>query len=157
MTKYDINQELKLVIHKYRGDVTPNHLKNAWHTFLHLKSFTSDGYNLLSDYSEAKFNLELHELDVARPFLKRHRYFLQGKKEAVVTNDPVTTAICSLFEQHAYEDAGMLVRVFTTKEAAFKWIMNCKYDCKCYQNNCKILAEKRYEEFMDDYFSLKQN
>jgi len=149
MTKYDINTELKLVIHKYKGDVTQNHLKNAWHTFMHLKSFTSEGYNLISDYSDGKFKLDLHDLDIARPFLKSHRHMLQGKKEAVITKDPFTTAICSLFEQYAYEDAGMVVKVFSTKDAAFRWLMNCKYSCGCNQKNCKILIEKRYEEFIE--------
>ncbi|MBU1369084.1 MAG: hypothetical protein KJ578_04020 [Bacteroidetes bacterium] len=149
MTKYDINTELKLVIHKYKGDVTAHHLKNAWLTFMHLKSFTVEGYNLISDYSEGKFRMHLNELNVARAFLKGHRYMLQGKKEAIISKDPYTTAIGSLFEQYALEDAGMIVKVFNTKDAAFRWIMHCKYSCGCYQKNCKILTEKRYEEFME--------
>lgn len=158
MTKYDINTELKLVIHKYKGDVTTHHLKNAWHTFMHLKSFTSEGYNLISDYSEGKFRIRLSELNVARAFLKRHRYMLQGKKEAVITKDPYTTAISSLFEQYAHEDAGMIVKVFSTKDAAFKWIMNCKYSCDCCQKNCKILTEKWYEKFKEhNCHTVKQN
>jgi len=149
MLSLDIDDDLKLVIHKHIGDVTPTSLANAWLTFMQTRAFKEMGYNLLSDYRDAKFTFILEELVTARGYLKRNRPILQGKKEAIITNEPYTTAVSALFERYAKEDAGLELRIFVTESAALRWIMDCHRSCHCSLNTCQLREDKAARDFLE--------
>lgn len=136
MVFLDIDNDRKLVIVRHIGEVTISSLTNAWLTFIYTKSFRELGFNLLSDCRGAKFIFRMNELGVARSFMKEYKTILQGKKAAMITDEPYTTAVGTLFERFAYEDARMVLKVFSTEGAALKWVMNCKFICLCSINNC---------------------
>jgi hypothetical protein len=138
MLSLDLDDERKLVIIKHIGDVTFASLAHGWLTLLHTKAFKDKGYNLLSDYRGAKFTFKLNELIVARKFMKDFKTVLKGKKVAVITDEPYITAISTLFEIYAYEDAELILKIFATEKAALKWVMDCHYRCNCKQNACVL-------------------
>jgi len=138
MLSLDINHDIGIIIQKQSGEIKQRDLKNAWLTILEMKSFRFHGYDLLSDFRDGKLVSLTDEIKRAREFFTHNRETLNGKKEAIITSDPYTSAMCQLFERYAMECAGMQIRIFSTEKAALKWLINCKYSCHCNIENCRM-------------------
>jgi hypothetical protein len=136
MLSLDIIDELDIVVHRYKDIVTARKLGGAWNALMKLEAFTEKGYDLISNYGKAKFDFRLEDLEVAKKFLRKYRMKLSGKKEAIITDNPYTTALCMLFKQHAQNEAGLQVRIFSTEQAAIKWIIQCAKPCYCSIEKC---------------------
>jgi hypothetical protein len=118
-----INHELKIICYTHPGVITDvSEIGLAWEELLKLDEFTKMNYNLLSDYRESKFSFSVENKDLIVEFLFTIRHLLQNKKQALVLDDPRSTALSVLFERQVYERVGFLVKVFSSKEYAIKWL-----------------------------------
>jgi hypothetical protein len=88
-----------------------------------LKEFTHLKYNLLSDYTDAKFLMNEKEIDEICGFLLNLKELLEGKKQALILHEPVSTALSILFEGEVNKKVGFIVKVFSTEKAALYWLM----------------------------------
>ncbi len=92
--------------------------------FLKMVEFTHLGYNLLSDYSDAKFNISTAFLPELMEFMKAIENIVKGKKQSIIVADPYSTAASLIFENEVNTKVGFLVKVFCTRKAALAWLIN---------------------------------
>lgn len=118
----EINHEIKLIWITYSGVVEKQDLAEVWRHLLSLKEFTSLKYNLLSDYRNSKFDISVDDTDGMWQFLESIKSILNGKKECAILNNPYDTAISMLFQIKTLKKLGYSVKLFSTEEAALKWI-----------------------------------
>jgi hypothetical protein len=119
----DIDRNKKLIRYQHKGFIVKEEIGKAWNEFLTLNEFTHQNFNLLSDYREAKFNIEIHEVDLICGFLRSISNIVSGKKQALVLHEPLSTALSILFGEKVNEQIGFKVKVFSTKTAAIKWLL----------------------------------
>lgn len=117
-----VDDELKIIHYKHTGLLKVEELGQAWQKLLELEEFTNLKYNLLSDYTEADFDFSVDKTDLIWEFLHSIKHILKGKKEAVITSKPVSTAISFLFESESNKLLNFDVRTFSTREAALEWL-----------------------------------
>lgn len=122
---YEINikHDLKLIQYKHCGFIDKDEIGKAWQEFLSLKEFTELKYNLFSDYTEAKFVLDIEDVHLITGFLFSIKDILFEKKQALVVLDKYNTAISNLFSKDVIEKVGFLVQVFNNKEEALQWLI----------------------------------
>ncbi len=118
----DIDHTNKLIRYQHGGEINKGNIGEAWNQFLQLKEFTDLKYNLLSDYSDAKFLMNYKEINEISGFLSRIKEILEGKKQAIVLLEPVSTALSMLLEGEVNKQIGFIVKVFSTKKAAIQWL-----------------------------------
>ena len=87
-----------------------------------MKEFTELGYNLLSDYEDAKFSMKVRDIDEITGFLSKLKPILEGKKQALIMTEPMTTALSLIFEGDVNEQVGFVVKVFSSQKAGLKWL-----------------------------------
>ncbi|MBK7212012.1 MAG: STAS/SEC14 domain-containing protein [Bacteroidales bacterium] len=116
----DIN---KIIIYKHYGILSIDQIGEAWQSLLKTEQFLHHGYNLLSDYTEADFGFSVNSTEKAWSFFHSIQHILDGKKEAVVTSTPLTTAISVLFEHETLKELNFEVKTFSTKEVAIDWLL----------------------------------
>lgn len=117
-----IDHNLKLIKYKHSGIVKAEDIGEAWNNFLILDEFTKLRYNLLSDYSDGIFQIDLDKLPEIIDFMRAIEDIVRGKKQALVVSEPYSVAASMLFEKEVNEQVGFNVKVFSTKEAALKWL-----------------------------------
>jgi hypothetical protein len=123
--RYSINidHEHRVINYTHDGSISLAQLEEAWDQLLGCKEFTEQSFNLLSDYRGGKLILSKENLKFVNDFLRSVRVILEGKKQAVVVDDPVSTAISILFEEKMLLDIKFKVKTFSTMEAALKWLV----------------------------------
>lgn len=47
---------------------------------------------------------------------------VRGKKQALIIDDPYSAAGSMIFESDVYKKVGFNVKIFSTEEAAIKWL-----------------------------------
>jgi hypothetical protein len=119
----DVDHQKRLIRYKHSGDIPKDDIGQAWQQFLKLKEFTHEKYNLLSDYRKSKFIFEFEDLNLITNFLSTLKAVLNGKKQALILDEPESTALSLLFEGDVTEKTGFIVKVFSTEEEAVKWLM----------------------------------
>jgi hypothetical protein len=121
---YSINtdHQNRIIHYRHSGFIGKDEIGMAWQEFLQMKEFTELKYNLLSDYTDAKFNMNIKDIDEITGFLARLKPILDGKKQALIMTEPMTTALSLLFEGDVNEQVGFIVKVFSEKEAGLNWI-----------------------------------
>ncbi len=120
-----IDHELKLIKYKHNGILLSEDIGYVWENeLLKLTEFTQMGYNLFSDYSEAEFKIPTTFLPELITFMENIKPIVYGKKQSIVVNHPYSTAASLIFENEVTKRVGFLVKVFSTKEAALKWILS---------------------------------
>jgi hypothetical protein len=117
-----IDHNNKVIIYKHFGEIKKEDIGAAWYEFLQMEEFTQKKYNLLSDYSEGKFILDVKEVDEITEHLYKLKDILENKKQAIIINEPVSAAISVLFEGEVNEKVGFKVTIFSTIEAGMKWL-----------------------------------
>ena len=55
-------------------------------------------------------------------YMKAIEPIVKGKKQALIVDDPYSVAGSMLFENKVYREVGFIVKVFSTEEAALKWL-----------------------------------
>ena len=121
--KINIDTENKIIRYQHSGNIDKENIGKAWSEFLRMKEFTELQYNLLSDYSEAKFNMVREDVDLITNFLLTLKDILKDKKQALIIDEPFSTALSILFQGEVNRVIGFEVRIFSTKEAAFNWLI----------------------------------
>ena len=123
---FRIDNENQIIIYKHHGLLQIEDIGLAWHDLLNVKEFRHNGFNLLSDYSDAEFNFPLAKTQYAWDYLYSIRDILKNKKEAVITSTPASTAISILFENETFSKLNFEVKTFSTFSAAMSWLKEKK-------------------------------
>ncbi len=119
----NIDKNSKLILYKHTGFIKKEAIGEAWEEFLSMKEFTELKYNLLSDYTEATFDITTNDADFILDFLFDIKDLLKDKKQALVIADPYSTALSFIFEKQVLEKVRFKVKVFSTREAALAWLI----------------------------------
>ncbi len=118
-----IENNLKLIKYKHDGLLVAEDIGYVWENeFLKMKEFTQMGYNLFSDYSDAKIKIPTSFLPELMTFMKNIKFIVEGKKQSIVVADPYSTAASLIFENEVNKEVGFKVKVFSTKTAALNWV-----------------------------------
>ena len=118
----DIDHELKLIIYRHSGLLSTENIGEVWTQFLTMPEFTQMKYNLLSDYRKSKFLFSVEKVTEIVNFMRNIEAIVRGKKQALILDDPRSTAASILFEQKVYKEVGFDVKVFSTENAALDWL-----------------------------------
>jgi len=118
----NIDHENRLIRYKHCGSIRKDDIGQAWRKFLELKEFTHEKYDLLSDYRNAAFIMDSNDVKLIVGFLYNIKDILKGKNQALVVEDPKSTAISLLFEDEVYHKTGFNVKIFSSYDQAFKWL-----------------------------------
>jgi len=118
-----IDHHLKLIRYKHSGLLKSNDIELAWKEFLGMEEFTELKYNLLSDYTDAEFDIPVDFLPELIEFMQNIKPIVEGKKQSLIVTGPFTTAASMLFETEVNKEVGFLVKVFSTEEKALEWLL----------------------------------
>ncbi len=116
------DKNLKIIKHKLIGDLDESNLGKAWEKIVQMEEFRKFGYNVLSDYREAKFKFTIKETDILDDIISNYKTLLDGKKGAVIVNVPLYTAISVLISEKFRNVPNYKVKIFSTEEAAIEWL-----------------------------------
>jgi hypothetical protein len=120
--KFIIDDEKRIVFYHHHGMLKIEDIGNAWQDLVRLEEFSSKGYNLLSDYSDADFDFSVHKTEMVWDYFESIKDILWDKKEAVIVSTPTATAISILFENEAFSTLNFKVKTFSTRDAAISWL-----------------------------------
>lgn len=118
----DIDHEHKIILYRHSGIIKKEDIGKAWEKLLNLKEFTEKGYNLLTDYRNAIFDMEIADIQLISNHLIQLKSILKGKKQAFIIDQPINTALSILFKGEVYKQIGFIVRTFSTEESALEWL-----------------------------------
>lgn len=76
-----IDHENKLIHYKHNGNITKADIGMAWEELLQMEEFTQKNYDMLTDYSEAKFVMKDDEITEITMFLSTLKSILKGKNK----------------------------------------------------------------------------
>lgn len=121
-----LDHERKLVYYKHEGFIKREEIGEVWRQILSLKEFTEMSYDLISDYRYGKFDFIPNDdnITVIDNFFISIKHILKGKLEAVILDDPFSTAVSMLFENKYENSIGFKIKIFSSHQAAYKWIAN---------------------------------
>jgi len=119
----DIDHDRKLIIYRHSGFLTTDNIGEVWTQLLAMPEFTQMKYNLLSDYRNSRFIFSVEEVTEIVNFMRNIENMVRGKKQALILEDPRSTAASMLFEQKVYDEVGFDVQVFSTEKAALRWLL----------------------------------
>lgn len=117
-----IDHKNKLIRYRHSGLIYAGDIEEAWGDFLKLNEFTHAKYNLLSDYRGGKFEIPTDFLPEIIKFMKNIEAVVRGKKQALVVDEPYSVAASIIFKNEVNKKIGFIVSVFSTEEAALKWL-----------------------------------
>jgi hypothetical protein len=75
----EVLHDQKIIVYEHEGKIRRDEIGDVWRELLKMKEFTSEGYNLLSDYSNGKFDFSIGEMALIDDFLKSLKHILFGK------------------------------------------------------------------------------
>ena len=117
-----IDHDNKFIRLKHQNQIKAENIGEAWDELLMLEEFTVGKYNLFSDYRKGIFigsTVDVYEIcDILRPL----KGILQDKKQAMLLDSPMNTALSILFKKEVYNQIGFIINIFSTEEAAYSWI-----------------------------------
>jgi hypothetical protein len=119
----ELDHPNKLVRYSHKGEISKENVGEAWEEFLKLNEFVKDGYNLMSDYREARFQISFDEVYAISDFLFHIRDILHKKKQALIISEPMNKPISVLFEGEINHRIGFVVKVFATEDKAMEWLL----------------------------------
>jgi len=112
----------KIIRYKHWGVITRGDIGAAWLQLLQLEEFTAGKYNLLSDYSDGKYQMATDEVNMITNHLAGLSDILNGKKQAIIICEATSTAITMIFEGEVIRKVGFIVQTFSTVEAGLRWL-----------------------------------
>lgn len=117
-----IDNHLKIIRYKHYGVIERSELGEAWDQLINIKEFTDDHYNLLFDYTECQFSITTDDFKEIEDFLKSITHLIRGKKQAVIVDNPKTTAVSLIIRSKVNQATGFHIEVFSTRDAAITWL-----------------------------------
>ncbi len=118
-----IDHHFKIIRYKHTGSIKKEDLDAAWSELIQIKEFTQFGYNLLSDYRDSIFDIPLTLKDAIFKEMMPLKVFLEGKKQSLIIDNPLSMALAMLFVKDAFKKIGFKIESFSTEEAAIAWLM----------------------------------
>ncbi len=119
----EVDHDYKIIRYRHTGSIEKEEIGKAWEDLLSKNEFTNLNYNLLSDYRNSTFNLNVEDVDLICDFLLTLKHILKDKKQSLILDDPISTAMSLIFEGEVNEKIGFKVKVFSTENAALKWLL----------------------------------
>jgi hypothetical protein len=122
--KYSINvdHKLRLIRFRHSGLINVEDYYEAWNELLALKELTKLKYNLISDYSNGKFQIPVKYLPEIIDFMQEIKNIVREKKQALIVNEPYSVAVSMLFAEKVNVKTRFNIEVFSTETAALKWL-----------------------------------
>ena len=117
-----IDHQRKVVFYRHHGVIKMDDIGLAWEEFLKMEEFVCGKYNLLSDYSQGVYDFNIKDIDLIVGFLQNLQGVICNKKQAMIIDNPYSTAAAMLFVDSVFEKTGFIVKVFSTEEAALFWL-----------------------------------
>lgn len=117
-----VNHPQKTIHYTHTGVLNKEEIGLAWTELLKMEEFTQLKYNLLTDYSQAHFDMAVSDCDLIVNFLATLEPVLKDKKQAMIVSEPRNTALCLLFESEVNKHIGFIVRIFSSRPAAIQWL-----------------------------------
>jgi hypothetical protein len=121
---FSLDHKNKIIRYKHSGKLKMEDLGKAWDDFLKIEEFTLGGYNLLSDYTEAIFDMGVEAVDEIVKILDSMGPVLHGKKQSIIVEDPYSMAGSILFEKISHNKLAFKIKIFSTEEAALKFLLS---------------------------------
>ena len=120
--EYRIDHKRKLIIDTIRGEIQLNELINHEKAKLHDPEH-NDTYSALIDIRDSKFLLDKDEKEVVYNFYKEYSAKINmNRKCAFLTSKPKEVVTSELFKLEVNQFTEMTFRIFTTEEAAYRWL-----------------------------------
>lgn len=117
------DHELKIIRYTHSGKINKEDIGKAWEDLLNMAEFTHGSYNLLSDYRNATFNMDIDEVYEIVDILEGMGPILHGKKQSLIVRDPYSTAGSILFEEISQRKLKFKIKIFSTPDAAVSWLL----------------------------------
>lgn len=114
--------QLNIIRYTHSGHVSKEDIGQVWDKLLKMKEFIHDGFNLLSDYRDAVFDMDIEEIYEIVDILEEMGPVLHGKKQSLVVKDPYPTAGSILFEEVSQRKLKFKIKIFSTLDAAIHWL-----------------------------------
>ncbi len=118
-----LDHDNKLVRYRHSGNLKMEDIGMAWDNFLNMKEFVHEKYNLLSDYRDAVFDMDIDEAYKIISILDSMGSTLDDKKQSIIVKDPYSTAGSILFEQLSRQQLNFKIKIFSTEKAALEWLL----------------------------------
>ncbi len=112
----------RYILYTHSGSLNADSIGLTWVELLNMPEFVENRYNLLTDYSGAVYGGVIEDLERISEHLSQYKSILQGKKQAIIFNDPYSTALTVLFNSIVEKNIGFIVEVFSTREHAIDWL-----------------------------------
>ncbi|MBU2556359.1 MAG: hypothetical protein KJ578_01110 [Bacteroidetes bacterium] len=129
MTEDSINYRVivdynsRLIHYTHWGKATRKSIGEAWKQIIDMPEFADDAYNIFTDYSKCSFDFDWSSQAFIQAFLNEYKTMLQSKKQAIVIEDPKSTAISMLFQEPLKHKFDFQIKLFSTHEAAMHWLL----------------------------------
>jgi hypothetical protein len=117
-----VDHNNKIIRYNHTGNIVKEDIGKAWEVLLQKEEFTQLKYNLLTNYAKANSNIDIEDINLICEHLVSLEPILRDKKQAFIMDDPTGTAISILFQSEVYKKIGFIVKVFSTENAAVKWL-----------------------------------
>jgi hypothetical protein len=116
----NVNHEKNYVELKFMGNIFGDQIAEAWEELLSNKYFAEKKYNLLTDYRFC----QMHFMDAesTNEFLKSVINIIDGKKEALVIQDPDNTARSMFLISNVSAELNYCMKIFYSHETAIQWL-----------------------------------
>ncbi len=118
-----IDHDNRLIRYRHSGFLSLEDVGQAWNKFLMMSEFTEQNYSLLSDYRNSTFVGKANQVNDLIAILMDLKPIIDGKKQALLIDNPINTALSILFESKVYSKTGFMVKTFTTEKAALEWLI----------------------------------
>jgi len=117
-----IDHDNKYIHYSHQGKISRKEIGDAWIELLNMTEFSKEKYNLLSDYRNGIFDFNIENIGAIEEFLKANQDILNGKKNAVIVDNPNETVIAMMFENNMQIKINYAVKTFSTLKAAIKYL-----------------------------------
>lgn len=122
MVNISYDKNLDIFYEQFIGSLTIEDLV-AHHISFGKRKDLPKKYKLLIDYTQAKFKFEIDELDKLVAVLKQFILNFDYVKMAILHSKPLEQAINMIFNDMVKNTPNFYTEIFSTKEAAIKWLL----------------------------------
>ena len=119
---YCIQPDKKLMVVKYRGDMTIGEQIEILNTLLSDPQY-EPGIDSISDLTEANYDWKLSEIDHLRSYMQTNRARIGQCKWVLVSRAGITTGNARVFQiLNEVSGSSVEVRLFQTMDEAYEWL-----------------------------------
>jgi hypothetical protein len=121
MIRYSRNKELDILITNTTGITVLGDILQHYQELNKIKDLPRNLKNLI-DCREAIFELNVEDLNKTKPLVKDSLKWFDSIKEAILVNQPSSTAIAMMFQDFNNSHSNYEFKIFSTKSAALDWL-----------------------------------